>query len=149
MDLLFQEAGKMDFTSCRKNKLIKEIKIDHNLVSALIQSSAKKLKSQDMLKLSDDTASSKITLIYDSVRELLEALAVSNGYKIYNHECYTSFLKEILKESNLGQNFDNFRKIRNDINYYGKLVSMEESEFIINQMKEFLKILKLKFFSAK
>lgn len=149
MDLLFQEAGKMDFTSCRKNKLIKEIKIDHNLVSALIQSSAKKLKSQDMLKLSDDTASSKITLIYDSVRELLEALAVSNGYKIYNHECYTSFLKEILKESNLGQNFDNFRKIRNDINYYGKLVSMEESEFIINQMKEFLKTLKLKFFSAK
>ena len=149
MDLLFQEAGKMDFTSCRKNKLIKEIKIDHNLVSALIQSSAKKLKSQDMLKLSDDTASSKITLIYDSVRELLEALAVSNGYKIYNHECYTSFLKEILKESNLGQNFDNFRKIRNDINYYGKLVSMEESEFIINQMKEFLKTLKLKFFDAK
>ena len=149
MDLLFQEAGKMDFTSCRKNKLIKEIKADHNLVSALIQSSAKKLKSQDMLKLSDDTASSKITLIYDSVRELLEALAVSNGYKIYNHECYTSFLKEILKESNLGQNFDNFRKIRNDINYYGKLVSMEESEFIINQMKEFLKTLKLKFFSAK
>ena len=34
----------------------------------------------------EETAVSKISLAYDSVRELLEAWALNAGFKIYNHQ---------------------------------------------------------------
>lgn len=138
----------MDFISCARNRLIKQIIPDNNLIISLIQSSDKKLKSQKKLELDDDTASSKISLAYDALRELLEALAISKGYKIYNHECYTAFLKEILKESDLGDQFDKFRRIRNDINYYGKDVTAHEAKQIIDGMMSYFEALKNKFFNS-
>ena len=136
----------MDFIACKRRNLVKQVRIDHNLIESLLKTSSKKLQTQKLLKLNEDTASSKITLIYDAMRELLEALAISNGYKIYNHECYTSFLKEVMKESSLGDKFDSFRRIRNDINYYGKDISAEDSKHIINDMIAFVEKLKIKFF---
>ena len=82
---------------------------------------------------------SKISLAYDSLRELLEALALKHGYKIYNHECYTSFLKEILKENQNGDEFDDLRKIRNAVNYYEKDVLIEEAKEIIKRIKNLRK----------
>ncbi len=102
---------------------------------SLIKSSENKLKSEEKLVMSAVTASSKISLVYDSLRELLEALALKEGYKIYNHECYTAFIKEIIKESDRGDEFDEIRKIRNDVNYYGKEISVEEAENVINRIK--------------
>lgn len=139
----------MDFTACKKNNLVKEIKVDNNLIQSLLKSSSKKFQTQKLIKLDNDTASSKITLIYDAIRELLEASAVSKGYKIYNHECYCAFLKEIMKESLLGDRFNNFRKIRNDINYYGKDISAEEAKPLIGDMITFIGIIKNKFFKNK
>ena len=136
----------MDFIACKRRNLVKQVRIDHNLIESLLKTSSKKLQTQKLLKLNNDTASSKITLIYDAMRELLEALAISNGYKIYNHECYTSFLKEVMKESSLGDKFDSFRRIRNDINYYGRDISAEDSKHIINDMVAFVEKLKIKFF---
>ena len=121
----------MDFAQCKRNGFIKQVNADYNLIASLKISSGKKLHSQELLTLNDDTATSKITLAYDALRELLEALAISKGYKIYNHECYTPFLKEIIKESGLGDKFDKFRKIRNDINYYGKDISADDAGIIL------------------
>ena len=128
----------MDWVSCKKGDLAKEIKIDKNLIIALIKSSSKKLHTQDLFELNDDTASSKISLVYEGVRELLEALAISKGYKIYNHECYCAFLKEILFESRLGSKFNDFRKLRNAINYYGKDLSMKEAKIVLDDMLIFI-----------
>jgi len=136
----------MDWKECGKNKLEKEIKVDKSLVSSLLKTSANKLKTQEMIKLDDTTSVSKISLMYDALREILEALSVSKGYKIYNHECYVSFLKEILKESRFGDRFDNFRKIRNAVNYYGKEISAKEAESVLKEMEEFIDLLKKKFF---
>lgn len=135
----------MDFTSCMKKRLVKRIGKDNNLIKSLIQSSAKKAKSQKRLELDNETAGSKISLAYDAVRELLEALAISKGYKIYNHECYTALLKEIMNESELGDKFDKFRKIRNDINYYGKDISAEEAKPLLDEMTKYLEELKSRF----
>ena len=136
----------MDFKTCKKCNYVKQIQFDRHLYNSLIQSSSKKFQSQRLLKLDNTTAGSKISLTYDALRELLEALAISKGYKIYNHECYTAFLKEILKESVMGDQFNKFRKIRNDINYYGKDVSAEDSKHIINDMAVFIETIKTKFF---
>ena len=129
----------MDWTACRKNKdLVKEVKPDKNLTASLIKSSAKKLYSESLLELNDDTASSKISLAYDALRELLEASALSRGFKIYNHECYCSFLKEVVNESSLGDEFNEFRKIRNAINYYGQEIDKNEATELYINMKKFI-----------
>ncbi len=132
----------MDWLNCNKKRLIKEIKPDNNLINSLIKSANKKLKSQELLSLNNDTASSKISLTYDSLRTLLEALSIKKGYKIYNHECYTSFLKEVMNKSTMGDEFDNIRKTRNAINYYGEEVDSEEAKAIINNIKELIKKIK-------
>ncbi|MBS3108806.1 hypothetical protein J4409_02945 [Candidatus Woesearchaeota archaeon] len=124
--------------------MVKEVKIDKNLINSLINSASKKLITADSIKLNENTASSKVSLTYDALRELLEAIAIEEGFKIYNHECYCAFLKEIIKETNLGDKFDDFRKIRNSINYYGKDVSVEEASFLIKNMLILIKEIKQK-----
>ena len=134
----------MDWKDCIKKRIAKEINPDLDLIKSLIKTSNNKLKSEEKLELDDLTSSSKISLTYDSLREILEALAIKKGYKIYNHECYTCFLKEILNESMKGDEFDELRKIRNDINYYGKEISIPETEEYLHRIKKLRKeILKL------
>lgn len=124
----------MDLAECRKNKLVKDATHDKNLFNSLIKSSSRKLKTEEHIKLDDESASSKISLAYDSLRELLEALAISKGFKVYNHECYCAFLKEVLNESYLADKFDEIRKLRNSINYYGKEIAADEAKAILQNI---------------
>jgi hypothetical protein len=125
----------MDWKECLIKKIAKKVSIDAGLVNSLIETSRNKLISEEKLILDEITASSKISLAYDSLRELLEALAIKKEFKVYNHEAFTPFLKEILNKPDLGGRFDEIRKIRNSINYYGKSVSLEEARQIINEIK--------------
>ena len=125
----------MDFDECLKNRIAKEVKADKELIASLIKASKNKLDSEEKLELSEITLSSKISLLYDSLRELLEALAIKKGYKIYNHECYTYFLKEIMNESIKGDEFDELRRIRNAVNYYAKDVNIGEGKMVLERMK--------------
>lgn len=124
----------MDWQECLGRRLVKEVRQDRDLIQSLLQSSERKLQSEERLEMSDITADSKLSLAYDSLRELLESLALKNGYKIYNHECYTAFLKEVLGESGKGDDFDSLRKIRNSANYYGKHFTPEEAKRIIDRI---------------
>jgi len=129
----------MDWLECTLKKLAKEVSSEPGLITSLIRLSEDKLKSEKLLPLNATTISSKISLAYDSLRELLEALALKQGFKIYNHECYTSFLKEIIKDSSLGDDFDDMRILRNRINYYGKQVTEEECKSALCQMQNIRK----------
>lgn len=131
--------SKMDWNECLKKSIAKEVSTDHYLIKSLINTSDKKHKSQEQLTLSETTAGSKVTLEYDALREVLEALAIKNGFKIYNHECYTHFLKEILKESEKGDEFDDLRKIRNSINYYAKEITTKDASNVIERIKKLRK----------
>jgi len=130
-----------DWKSCKGTLTAKIIAPDGGLIKSLLETSKEKMLSSEMLKMSRVTAASKFTLAYDSLREALEALAVRKGYKIYNHECYTYFLKEIMNESSKGDDFDSIRKVRNAVNYYGKKLSPEKSENLIkriNTLRDFV-----------
>jgi len=72
----------------------------------------------------------------------LEIKALEKGFKIYNHECYAAFLKEIMNMSGEADIFDELRKIRNGINYYGRKISVEESKFVTEKLRELIKIFK-------
>jgi uncharacterized protein (UPF0332 family) len=125
----------MDWEECCGKRIVKDVKPDIELVASLKKSSGNKMESARQLLLSEVTAASKLSLAYDSLRELLEALALVNGYKVYNHECYGAFLAEVLHESSKGDSFDEIRKIRNTVNYYGAELSVEEAENIIMKIK--------------
>jgi len=83
----------MDWNECLKKKIAKEVSEDKELINSLLKTSQNKLDSEKKLELNEITASSKISLLYDSLRELLEALSLKKRFKIYNHECYVYFFK--------------------------------------------------------
>jgi len=126
----------MDFEECLKKRIAKEVGEDIELINSLLKTSKNKLDSEGKLELDEITSGSKISLLYDPLRELLKALALKNGFKIYNHECYTYFLKEVINESVKAEEFDDLRKIRNSINYYGTAVSLDEAKELIERIKK-------------
>ncbi len=126
----------MDWHECIKHRIIKEISIDKNKIESFKKIIDIKIRSADVLP--SDLYYSKIILLYDALRTLLEIRASDEGYKIYNHECYTSFLKEILKMSEEADSFDSLRKIRNGINYYGQEITVEEADEIIKNLKNLI-----------
>jgi len=136
----------MDWEECKNKELIKPAKADENLVNSLIKSSKNKAESADRLKLDEITVQSKISLFYDSLREILEALAIKKGFKIYNHECFCSFLKEICKEERFSREFNEFRRIRNQINYYAKEISAQDAKTLISDMAKLRKEVFEKYF---
>ena len=64
----------MDWKECVDERIVKEAKSDEDMIKSLLKSSENKMKSERMLKMSEVTAASKLSLAYDSLRELLEAL---------------------------------------------------------------------------
>ena len=132
----------MDWKNCISKSLSKKVKLDSNLIESLIKSAEKKIEAEK--RLPNSLPEPKISLVYDALRTLLEALALSKGFKIYNHECYVSFLKEILNESGLGDNFDKYRRLRNSINYYGKEINEKEAKEIIKDILQLIKIIQTK-----
>ncbi|MGM5482239.1 MAG: hypothetical protein ACQESF_02145 [Nanobdellota archaeon] len=126
----------MDFRECIKKRIVRETKQDLNKTDSFLEIINNKIKSADFLPYK--LHYSKITLLYDAMRMILEILALQKGYKVYNHECYTAFLKEIMGLSEKGDMYDKLRKVRNNINYYGEAISVEESKTIISDTKELI-----------
>ncbi|MDP2946713.1 MAG: hypothetical protein Q8N88_01230 [Nanoarchaeota archaeon] len=126
----------MNWEECKLKNFVKESKVDVELVKSLLKESEKKLITDNFSPLNKDTCSTKITLNYDSLREVLEAVALKNGFKIYNHDCFTGFLKEVLKLDKESFEFNRFRLIRNSINYYGKSISLDNAQKILDDIKK-------------
>lgn len=126
----------MDWKECCDRRIVKDVKPDPDMAKSLLTSSRNKRESESRLEMSDVTAVSKVSLAYDSLRELLEAIALDRGYKIYNHECYTAFFKEIMEKSEMGDEFDDIRKARNAVNYYGKKISTDEASSLLKKIQD-------------
>ncbi len=129
----------MDWEECKK-RMVKSVSVDTFKIKSIQDIANNKIDATTYLP--EEHSLSKITLLYDALREFLESFALSKGFKIYNHECYTYFLKEIVGLSDLGNQFDSLRKIRNKINYYGKTYALEESQVIITQLNVLIKKIK-------
>jgi hypothetical protein len=124
----------MNWEECKLKRLVKDVKVDDELINSLLRQSNKRLITDKFSPLNEETASTKVSNNYDALREVLEAIAIKNGFKIYNHECFQGFLKEILNLEKESFDFDILRKIRNSINYYGKDLSVIEAEKLIKDI---------------
>jgi hypothetical protein len=132
----------MDWKECIDKKMVKELSIDTELIESLKISADKRFESASRLEIDEITAATVFSLQYDCLRELLEAVALKNRFKIYNHDCYCAFLKEVLGNSQLGEKFDRFRKIRNGINYYGKDLDIETAKELSKEIIELIDTIK-------
>lgn len=133
----------MDWKECWDKRIVKDARKEENLIKSLIEMSNIKEKIVNSVEINENSALVYIPTAYDSLRELIEALALKKGFKIYNHECYTTFLKEIIKETRLGEEFDKLRIVRNSINYYGKRISLEDSKKVMNSINLLRKKIKI------
>ena len=135
----------MRFEDFLRQGKVKKTSKDLQLVKSLLESSDNDLKFLKDLKI-DEISSRKIfSCYYDTLRSVLEAMALLDGYKVYSHEAFTYYLTEKSKDE-LAHKFDRFRKIRNRVNYYGKGISAEEvkeyKEEIIELVKKLKQIIK-------
>jgi len=117
---------------------------DKQLAKSLAKMSDRHIEVIKKLELTETSASTVMTTYYESLREIIEAIAAMRGYKVYSHEAFTYFLKEI-GETSMSDKFDRFRKIRNGINYYGKQIDKASAESSIRDIEEMITKLKEKF----
>ncbi len=123
----------MDLNECFRKGLIKKTKEDKELIKSLIEMSNIKEETVKTADINERNISAYVSLAYDALREMLEALCISKGYKVLSHICIGELLKDILEDFDY-EEFDRLRWIRNSINYYGEKVDFEQGKEIIKKM---------------
>jgi len=113
--------------------LIRKATIDESLISSLIEMAGIKEITVKKAKLDEQNISAYLSLSYDSLREVLEAICISRGYKVLSHVCIGELLKNLLNDFDY-DGFDRLRYTRNSINYYGIKVEFNQGMEIINKI---------------
>jgi len=123
----------MDLDECFRKGLIKRTETDKELVKSLVEMSNIKETTLKTANINKINISAYVSLAYNSLREVLEALCILKGYKVLSHICIGEFLKDILEDFDY-EEFDRLRWIRNSINYYGEKVEFEQGKEIIEKI---------------
>jgi hypothetical protein len=133
------------------NEFVKEGKVlkkstDSAEAKSLMKQAEERLFDLKQLPLKDSNASFRYEDAYEVVREALHAFLARAGYKPYSHAALFSYAleKKILTEADC-MSGDRYRVIRNDINYRGKKVTMDETKEIINYVQRVFPVLKEEF----
>ncbi len=129
----------MDWEGCKAQGFAKQVGQDTSKIRSIIDSSNNRENTAKLLPINETTKETVISLSYDVLRELLEALALQRGFKIYNHECYASFLKSIINDDDFALEFDSMRLLRNSINYYGKKIQLSDANIILLKLQKLIK----------
>lgn len=131
----------MDLNDCYKKNFIRKIKVNNELIRSLIEMSDIKESTVNLAKINEVNISAYVSMAYDSLREILEALCISKGYKVTSHLCVGELLKTLINDFNFNE-FDRIRFTRNRINYYGTKIDFEQGKSLIKKMF----VMKKKFF---
>lgn len=123
----------MDLNECFRKGLIKKTLIDNNLIYSLIEMSNIKQKTVESATINSFNVSAYVSLAYDSLRELLECVCISKGFKVISHICISELLREEFTFFDY-MSFDRLRRIRNNINYYGKKIELREGQIVIKSI---------------
>lgn len=124
-----------------KTKDVKRIFPDIELAKSLVEETETRIEIALEMKLDDKRARVIFELLYDSLRELIDALLTLDGYKSYSHEAAIAYLKKFSDFSDFEiSSLESFRKIRIASKYYGKPAKIEEAV----RIKEQFQILKEK-----
>ena len=124
---------------------IRKISKNKGVIKSLMQISDNRIKIFSEMTLNQQNSSIIFSNYYDAIREICEAISLLNGYKIYSHEAIGLLMKEILKEDAIYIKFDKFRTMRNGVNYYGNNIDFNEALQSIEDIKQMINKLKMKY----
>lgn len=123
----------MDLSNCYRKGLIKRARIDKELIRSLIEMADIKESAVKDAKIDENNVPAYVSMAYDSLREVLEALCISKGYKVLSHICLEELLKSIIDDFNYTE-FDRMRYVRNGINYYGTKIDFAQGKELIEKI---------------
>ena len=131
-------------------RLIREERIrlrspDKEKIKSLMISSKSNAEVALSLGLNEKNSTVIFREIYESVRQLGDAMWWLQGYEPLDHEVSLEILKNLNIKNGLGLNFlDRFRRVRNDANYRGfKVAEFHAKEIISFWNKSGLEIIGL------
>lgn len=114
-----------DFGYFVNENLVKKRKRDIELAKSLRNNLIDRAKK--VIKLNETEFSTIIfENLYDSFREICDAILALDGYKSYSHEASIIYLKKYKVEDSVLVQFDDIRFKRNSSKYYGKKLSKKD-----------------------
>lgn len=129
----------MNFESSMFEGKARKIMPNKIRASSLFKSSLQAVETAKFIQLNPNTLKSILRELYEGIREYCEAIGYLNGYKFFDHESITYFLRDILKEQSVSTKFDRYRKLRNGINYYGEDIDIETVKETIIEIPKIIK----------
>jgi len=123
----------VDVKECIKKGFIRKISVDIQMVASLIDTADAKEIAINKVTLNEENISVYMPVAYDSLRIVMEAFCLSNGYKVLSHVCVGELLKDLSAGFDFTK-FDRFRYIRNNINYYGRKINLMEGKGILREI---------------
>lgn len=108
-----------------QEKNMKKINSDFIRAKSLLKISKNSLEILNIVSLNKKTMNIIFRELYEGLRQYIEAIGYSKGFKFRTHEAITFFLKRILNEKQISLKFEKYRKLRNGLNYYGRPINIE------------------------
>ena len=81
---------------------------------------------------------------YEAVREFIDAILYSEGFKSYSHEASVAYLSKLGFNVSKINDIDRLRRLRNNIKYYGGDATLEEAKEALKIAEDMIKQLKEK-----
>lgn len=126
-----------DWSECLESNSSIKVTPDIQRAKSLLETSFERIKFVNK-NLNKNTANFIFEDYYTSILEMLEAIVLLNGYKVFNHVCLGFYLRDVLKRGDLYRIFDGLRFKRNSLVYYGKRMDFESAKEAINNSKKFI-----------
>ena len=122
----------MNYDLLVKARILRRKQVDLFKIRSLIQSAEEDSIVALNIPLNEKSSTVIFREIYESIRQLGEAKWNLSGFEPLNHEISLDGLKEIEIDDKVQLNFlERFKKIRNDANYRGFRVTLNQAEEII------------------
>ena len=136
------DKARIDFL-IREGRL-KVRKPDIPRVRSMLESAKNNLRVVKKIPITSDSATLVFREIYESIRQVGDARLWSLGYEPLSHDVSMEILKEIkIKEAVELHGLDRFRRTRNNANYRGYRVTVEQaieiSDFWDKCMREIIR----------
>lgn len=127
---------------------IKKVSPDPAEAESLIKQAFERLMDLLSLPLTETNSPFRFEDAYECIREAVQAFMAKEGLNPYSHEAIIAFGREKkLLDEREAFTLDRYREKRNDINYRGQKVTLEEAKGVISLAKEIVVRLKKRFYS--
>jgi len=122
--------------------LVRQGSKDPGESKAMVGRATKRLEYVKSQTFTEENASFIFEDIYEIMRECVQGLMASNGYKPYSHEATVAFLYEYYKPyfgEKLVESFNRYRIIRNNIVYRANSITKEEAVKALDIAENFVR----------